>query len=116
MVVAKDHNIFEVTLTHISCQRPPQLPVPEGHKFLEVTDDYIICECSLNMIYFGNVILILIYLFIPTFFPSQTQIAHLCLIFQGIDYSAIIINTTFLWQKYTTSVKLKRAYSGVDVT
>ena len=39
MVVAVGHNIFEVTVTPIPDQRPPQFLVPE--------DDYIICECSL---------------------------------------------------------------------
>ena len=48
LVVAVGHNIFEVTGTPIRGQRPPQFLVPEGHKILLVTDDYVICECSLR--------------------------------------------------------------------
>ena len=47
LVVARGHNIFEVTGTPIRGQRPPQFLVPEGHEILEVTDDYVIKECSL---------------------------------------------------------------------
>ncbi len=50
MVVAKGNNIFEVIETPIRDQRPPQFLLPEGHKVLEVTDDFVICECSL-MVY-----------------------------------------------------------------
>ncbi len=42
LVVAVGHNIFEVTGTPIHGQRTPQFIVPE------VTDDYVICECSLK--------------------------------------------------------------------
>ena len=47
MFVTGGHNIFEVTVTPIRGQRPPQFLVPEGHEILEVTDDYVIKECSL---------------------------------------------------------------------
>ena len=44
LVVAIGHNIFEVNRG----QMPPQFLVPEGHKILKVTDEYVICECSLT--------------------------------------------------------------------
>ena len=46
MVVARGHNIIKVTGPTIRGQRPPQFLVPKGHKILEVTDNYVIYECS----------------------------------------------------------------------
>ena len=49
MGTGEGHNIPEGTGPPIRGQRPPQFLVSEGHKIIEVSDDYVICECSLCM-------------------------------------------------------------------